>query len=139
MSAADEYAREFATELAHLLNGGGEGALNDAYELGRKARADGLGILDVIAFHHDATLQVLRERNGTLEPAAVLRNASSLLNEALSPFEMSFKCIDCGVAFWFENASWSTGGMAEWHLSSCSREDASHVCRAPGPSYGRRG
>jgi len=94
MSTADEYAREFATELAHLLNGGGEGALNDAYELGRKARADGLGILDVIAFHHDATLQLLRERNGTLEPAAVLRNASSLLNEALSPFEMSFKAVD---------------------------------------------
>ncbi len=75
----------------------------------------------------------LRGSGHDLKDGVVLTSVSDV------PFEMSFKCIDCGVAFWFENASWSTGGMAEWHLSSCSREDASHVCRAPGPSYGRRG
>jgi len=94
VNIGEEYSREFAAELDQLLNGGGEDALNDAYELGRKARADGLGILDVIAFHHDATLQLLREKNGSVEPSAVLRNASSLLNEALSPFEMSFRAVD---------------------------------------------
>ena len=94
MNTTEQYSREYAAELDHLLDGAGEDALSGAYELGRKARADGLGILDVIAFHHDATLRVLREKNGRVEPGAFLQSASSLLNEALSPFEMSFRAVD---------------------------------------------
>lgn len=94
MSTHEQYSREYAAELDHLLDGAGEDALSGAYELGRKARADGLGILDVVAFHHDAALRVLREKQGSVEPGAFLQSASSLLNEALSPFEMSFRAVD---------------------------------------------
>jgi hypothetical protein len=46
------------------------------------------------------------------------------------PFEVSLKCIYCGIAFWFENAEWAVGGMAEWHISSISKQEASGVCGA---------
>ena len=94
MNAAEQYSRDYATELDHLLNGAGEDALSGAYEIGRRARAEGLGILDVIAFHHAATLQLLLDNRGRLEPMTVVLQASSLLNEALSPFEMSFRAVD---------------------------------------------
>jgi signal transduction histidine kinase len=93
-STTEQYSREYAAELDHLLNGAGEDALSGAYELGRKARADGLGILDVVAFHHDAALRVLKEKQGQIEPGHFLQSASSLLNEALSPFEMTFRAVD---------------------------------------------
>jgi signal transduction histidine kinase len=94
MNGAQRYSSQYAVELDHLLNGAGEAALSGAYELGRRARADGLGILDVIAFHHEATLRLLLEKQGRIEAATVLQGASSLLNEALSPFEMSLRAVD---------------------------------------------
>lgn len=94
MTTQEQYAHDYATELEHLLEGAGEDALSGAYELGRKARAEGLGILDVIAFHQDATLRLLRDDPARRGPVAVLQGASSLLNEALSPFEMSFRAVD---------------------------------------------
>ena len=94
MNNTEQYSREYAAELDHLLNGAGEEALSGAYEIGRKARADGLGILDVIAFHHEATLRVFREKKGHVEPGAFFQSASNLLNEALSSFEMSFRAVD---------------------------------------------
>jgi hypothetical protein len=75
----------------------------------------------------------LRGRGHDLKDGAVLTSVSDV------PFEMSFKCVDCGVAFWFENVSWSSGGMADWHLSSCSQGDASHFCKGPGSDYRRNG
>ena len=93
-STPEQYAREYATELGQLLSGAGETALSGAYELGRRAHSEGFGILDVIAFHNDATLRLLREKPGDVEPVVVLQGASSLLNEALSSFEMSFRAVD---------------------------------------------
>jgi two-component system, NarL family, sensor histidine kinase UhpB len=90
----EEYSLEYGAELDHVLKGAGEDALASVYELGRRARADGLGILDVIAFHHDATLRLLRSRHGEVDASAVIESGLRLLNEALSPFEMSFRAVD---------------------------------------------
>jgi len=92
MNSAKGYSERYADILEHLLNGAGEAALASAYEIGRQAHADGLGILDVIVLHHEATLGPLKEGNA-VEPAALLRAASSLLIEALSPFEMSYRAV----------------------------------------------
>jgi hypothetical protein len=68
----------------------------------------------------------LRSHSHQLKDGVVLTSVSDL------PFEMSFKCINCGEAFWFENAAWSTGGISQWRLSRHSREEADHLCRAIG-------
>jgi signal transduction histidine kinase len=92
MSGVDSYRRLYADELARVLAGAGEDALNSAYEIGRRALADGFGILDVLAFHHAATLELLAKGHAA-EPR-LLQAASSLLAEALSPFEMSYRAVD---------------------------------------------
>jgi hypothetical protein len=70
--------------------------------------------------------QRLRNRGHNLRNGVVLTSVSDL------PFEMSLKCIHCGIAFWFENATWSTGGVAQWQISSISLEQASVPCQALG-------
>jgi hypothetical protein len=57
-----------------------------------------------------------------------LRNGVVLTSVSDVPFEVSLKCIYCGVAFWFENAAWATGGEAEWRLSSSSMRQSDSVC-----------
>ncbi len=64
----------------------------------------------------------LRGRGHSLQDGAVITSVSNV------PFEMSLKCIHCGVTFWFENAAWSTGGISQWHIGSISREEARHIC-----------
>lgn len=66
----------------------------------------------------------LRRRGHHLKNGVVLTSVSEV------PFEMSLKCVHCGVAFWFENAAWSTGGIAQWQISSISLEQASMPCHA---------
>jgi hypothetical protein len=67
---------------------------------------------------------LLSSRGHNLKNGVVLTSVSDV------PFEVSLKCISCGVAFWFENAAWSTGGTAEWHITSVSMRDASAACSA---------
>jgi signal transduction histidine kinase len=94
MKLGDEICRRYAAELDHLLSSAGEEALTAAYELGRLARAEGRGILDIVALHHEATQRLLRSGTPGMEPAEVLEKASSLLSEALTPFEMTYRAVD---------------------------------------------
>ena len=57
-----------------------------------------------------------------------LKNAVVLTSVSDVPFEVSLKCIHCGIVFWFENAQWSTGGAAEWRISSTSSREADLIC-----------
>jgi hypothetical protein len=66
----------------------------------------------------------LQTRGHDLKNGVVLTSVSDV------PFEVSLKCMYCGIVFWFENAEWATGGMAEWHISSISKQDASDICSA---------
>jgi signal transduction histidine kinase len=77
--------------LKAYLEGAGEPALGEAYELGRAAVADGKGILDFVAMHH-AALQKLFSDPGTIGDAAhMLRSAEKFLVEGLSPYEMTHR------------------------------------------------
>jgi hypothetical protein len=66
---------------------------------------------------------LLRSRGHNLKNAVVLTSVSDV------PFEVSLKCIYCGIVFWFENDEWSTGSVS-WHLSSISKQDAREICTA---------
>jgi hypothetical protein len=77
--------------------------------------------------------QTLRSHGHDLKDGAVLTSVSDV------PFEISLKCSHCKVAFWFENAAWSTGGIARWQVSEISREDASMMCSALATRDGHHG
>jgi light-regulated signal transduction histidine kinase (bacteriophytochrome) len=80
------YSEAFLSYLA----GAGEIGLNHAYELGREALADGLGVLDIAITHHGALGAVVAG-----EPAAAhhgqIAKAAEFFAETLSPFEMSLR------------------------------------------------
>lgn len=94
MSAvADDRRVDYGRALADYLDGAGESALLKAYELGREAMAGGVGLLELVAMHHEALRQVNARRVAARrEPAP--RDAEDFLIEALSPYEMSQQAVN---------------------------------------------
>lgn len=78
----------YAAALKDCLRGGGEPALQRAYELGRSALADGLGVLEMAALHHQAMVELLRSGENLSETVAA---AGQFFAESLSPFEMTHR------------------------------------------------
>lgn len=83
--------QQYADGLQDFLTGGGEAALHHAYDLGREALNQGVGLLDMITLHHDALRTLLQRAaipQGMLE---VTTSANLFLLESVSPFEMTHR------------------------------------------------
>jgi signal transduction histidine kinase len=80
---------EYATALVEYLAGGGEAALMRAYQLGRTALEEGLGVLEVAALHQDALVASLLRMLAPEESAQTARRASEFFAESLAAFEMT--------------------------------------------------
>lgn len=90
MTAPPDLAGLYAAALREHVLRSSEPALHQAYELGRRALADGVGVLDLSLLHHDVLAQLLRD--GQLAgDAEGLELASAFLAECLSPFEMTLR------------------------------------------------
>ena len=87
MDPIDSYAKQYQDMLSSYLDEGGEDALHNAYELGRRALLAGLGLLDLINIHQKALLAVL-EDNGKNWLKCV-KAAGHFQDEAFSPYEIS--------------------------------------------------
>ncbi|HEX4834887.1 MAG TPA: PAS domain S-box protein [bacterium] len=83
-----ELLSRYTAALKDYLLGRGEASLQHAYELGRSALSDGLGVLEMVAIHHQAMVRILTT-NGDLRGA--LTAAGQFLAESLSPFEMTHR------------------------------------------------
>lgn len=79
---------EYREALRDYLNGGGETALNKAYELGRQALASGIGLMGLVDIHQVAAAEVLSARDAAPTASGLQRSAGRFLMESLSPFEM---------------------------------------------------
>jgi light-regulated signal transduction histidine kinase (bacteriophytochrome) len=85
-------SERYSAALALYLAEPDEGVLNQAYELGRKALGDGLGVLDIAMAHHGALHGVISDESRAERMAApAIAKAAEFLAESLSPFEMSFR------------------------------------------------
>jgi light-regulated signal transduction histidine kinase (bacteriophytochrome) len=84
-------SERYSAALAHYLADPDEDVLNQAYELGRKALGDGLGVLDIAMAHHEALHAVISDQSRAEKPAPAIAKAAAFLTESLSPFEMSFR------------------------------------------------
>jgi light-regulated signal transduction histidine kinase (bacteriophytochrome) len=90
MTGARQSLRDaYAATLGRHLVRADESTLLQAYELGRRALGDGLGVLDIVMLHH-AALETLGAADGApIGPR--LGRAAEFLAESLSPFEMSLR------------------------------------------------
>lgn len=80
---------EYTSAFKSFLNGGGEAALERAYEIGRLAIDDGFGVLAIASIHEDSLKRVLNGVASPAESARVARAAESFFAETLAPFEMA--------------------------------------------------
>jgi two-component system NtrC family sensor kinase len=85
-----EFAPKYLSSIrAHVLDAGEE-SLSHAYDLGRKALSDGLGLLDVLTLYDEMVrawvLQAPPERRDVAAAAV-----SDYFREFISPFEMTFR------------------------------------------------
>jgi signal transduction histidine kinase len=94
-SSEGEWEKKYATALRTYLQGGGEAALQKGYELGRRALAEGLGVLKMIDLHHLSLGKLLPELLKGREPAEELvRQAGEFFAESMSSFEMTHRAFD---------------------------------------------
>jgi two-component system cell cycle sensor histidine kinase/response regulator CckA len=87
----NELEKQYALALQNYLAGGGEMALERAYELGREAIADKLGILDMAIVHQRALVRVLPRTLTPQESSETIKKAAQFFAESLAPFEMTFR------------------------------------------------
>jgi signal transduction histidine kinase len=84
---SDGYTRALERYLAKPE----ESALAGAYEFGRKALTDGLGVLEMATVHAHALAIVLKPACNGAQHAHALEALEKFQNEALSPFEMALR------------------------------------------------
>jgi PAS domain S-box-containing protein len=85
---ASRLAQEYAAAMRDYLAGRGEVALRRAYEAGRRALSEGLGVLEMVAVHQESVIEALRSQPHKPDQEPILRQAISCFAESLSPFEM---------------------------------------------------
>lgn len=86
----DELRAEYVAGLRAYLEHGDEAGLTYAYELGRRALIDGLGLLDMAALHR-AALDALILGAAQDEQLQFMEASTAFFNELLAPFEMSIE------------------------------------------------
>jgi len=86
-----ELGDQYRRALEDYLDDGGEAALARAYELGRKAAVDGLGVLEMAALHQEALRTCVLPLAALEVRAKAAEAAQAFFRESLSPFEMTHR------------------------------------------------
>jgi signal transduction histidine kinase len=89
MSGLRELTDAYTAALKAYLEGHGEAALLEAYEMGRAALAAKLTVLEVSAIHQVALVRTLLERLPESEQRRLAKAAAELSSESFLPFELT--------------------------------------------------
>ncbi len=82
---------QYAVGLSDYLAGKGEGALQQAYELGRNAIVEGYSFLDLLKIHEETIGAFLEDSGQASQSVEMMTSATQFLAEVLSPFEMTHR------------------------------------------------
>ena len=72
------------------LRGDGEAALQRAYEMGRIALAQGVGLLELARIHHTCLATLLARATSTQQRETLIAGAADLFAECVAPYEMTY-------------------------------------------------
>src|SRR4051812_28474704 len=86
-----DLSQEYLAALRNYLSDKSERALLQAYELGRKTIADGLGVIDMARIHEEVLVSLLPKSHNPRESVQVAKGAGVFLAESLSPFEITHR------------------------------------------------
>jgi signal transduction histidine kinase len=89
--ATRDLEKTYRKSLELYLAGGSEADLQTAYEIGRSAIAEGLGVLDMGAIHHAALRKVFEGGRTSASLDRDLDRAKEFFDESLSPYEMAHR------------------------------------------------
>ena len=87
--AVRQLAVAYGEALAEYGASGSEEGLLRAYQLGRQAVGDGMGVLEMAALHQEALASVGVAAQAAADGARMARRAAEFLAEALAPFELT--------------------------------------------------
>ncbi|HYK91178.1 MAG TPA: ATP-binding protein [Acidobacteriota bacterium] len=90
-TAPDDLVKQFRIALLENLEGAGEGSLERAYQLGRKALDSGIGIVELIALELRVLTDVLAATRPGESSVDIVRATQAFFVESLSPFEMTHR------------------------------------------------
>src|SRR5437016_11767134 len=82
-----DLSEQYTCALQNYLKTEGEQALHQAYELGRRAVTDGLGVLAIAKIHQQASVALLLPAIALGENQRQVQAVEDFFMEALSPFE----------------------------------------------------
>src|SRR5436190_17132937 len=83
-----ELAEGYTSALSDYLNGAGEAALRRALEFGRRALAEGMGVLDMATLHRKCVLSLVGDTEPDPSANQVRDRAFKFFVESLSPYEV---------------------------------------------------
>jgi signal transduction histidine kinase len=112
-----ELLKHYTDALREYLDGGGETALQEAYELGRRALTEGLGVLDMASLHAEALACVLLPTANPADCTATVTAGAKFFAESLSPFEMTHR-------------GYQEANLALRHLNEMLEEEAKRIAHA---------
>jgi PAS domain S-box-containing protein len=88
--ASPELEKDYDAALQAYLKGGGEEVLKRAYDLGRRAVNESVGLLSVIMIHQQSLSDLVEKTKPAARPQSVQR-AMQFLAESMAPFEMAHR------------------------------------------------
>ena len=85
-----EAAIAYRAALQNYLSGAGESALQQAYQIGRRALESGTSLVAIADIHHACLRRLLGRELATDESDRILAGAAQFFAECVSPFEMTY-------------------------------------------------
>lgn len=89
MDPVERFRLDYAPLLLRHLTHGDESGLQGAYELGRRAMQESVGLLDVVRVHSALFLEVLATLEDVDEVIDLTQAASNLLIDLVASFEVA--------------------------------------------------
>jgi signal transduction histidine kinase len=94
----DGLKTRYGEALRDYLGRRQETELNRAYEMGRSAIGEGLGVIELITLHQETQEQILKETRAPTSCVEAIEGSARFLAEALSPFEMTHRSFQDAIA-----------------------------------------
>jgi signal transduction histidine kinase len=85
-----EAASAYPISLHDYLGGAGESALQQAYQIGRRALEAGVGLVAIADIHHAYLRTLLTQTLANEERDRILTGAAQFFAECISPYEMTY-------------------------------------------------